>query len=117
MTTQTHVKAARELLKEAEDGFRIGDHLIASEKLWEAAAHATRAVAKHRGWPCGDRDELLKTAARLTRETSDERYIGGFGVAEGFLENSTLDWMEDSQLEDHDLVRIFIEDMLDLLTE
>ncbi len=116
MTTQTHAKSVKKLLREMERDFAIGDNRLASEKVWLAATHAVKAVAEHKGWPCGSRDELRNVAARLTKETGDKRYIGGFGVAEGFFHNASLDWMEDGQLADRYLVREFIEDTLELVT-
>ncbi len=115
MTTQTHVKAAKKMLREMERDFAVGENMAASDKLWEAAAHAVKAVAGPKGWPCGTRDELRDAAVRLTEETGDDRYISGFGVAEGFYHNAKLDWMEDFQLTDRYLVREFIEDTLDLI--
>ena len=116
MTTQTHAKTIKKLLREMERDFAIGDNRLASEKLWMAATHAVKAVAELKGWPGGSRDELRNVAAHLTKETGDNRYIGGFGVAEGFFHNATVDWMEDSQLADRYLVREFIEDTMDLIT-
>ena len=117
MTTQTHAKAAREMLDEAEHGFLVGDNLSASEKLWLAANQAVMAVAKFRGWACASEEEVHKAAMRLTVETGDERFSGGFGVARGFHYNAIYDWMEDFQLSDHSRVREFVEDTLGLLEE
>ncbi len=115
MTTQEHAKEAKKLLREMERDFAIGDELVASEKLWRAASHAVKAVAEEREWPCGNRKELRDAAIRLSEETGDGRYIGGFGMAEGFYHNAKLGWMEDFQLADRYLVREFVEDTVDLI--
>ena len=115
MTTQDHAREAKKLLREMERDFAIGDEQEASEKLWRAASHAVKAAAEARGWPCNSRKELRDVVVRLSEETGDGRYIGGFGMAEGFYHNAKLGWMEDFQLADRYVVREFVEDTFELL--
>ena len=70
MQTRDHVRTARELLTAADSEFEAGDHLQASEKLWDAASHALTAVAQQRNLPHGSHrgvEEGYATARRRNR--------------------------------------------------
>ncbi len=54
MIVEERKETARKFLSDAEREFAAGDTLLASEKMWGAAAHAIMAVAQQRGWPFGN---------------------------------------------------------------
>ena len=49
----------------AEDEFRKGDLLQASEKAWGAVSHYLNSVARQRGWPLGSHRRLIENANEL----------------------------------------------------
>ena len=113
MQTRDHVRTAREFLTAADREFDAGDHLQASETLWDAASHALIAVAQQRNWPHGSHRALKKAARLLVDETGDMALLAGFALAEKFHANFYHDFMEDFDLEaDRPTVDDFVERLL-----
>ena len=48
--TDDYAALSRRLVRQAQEEFDTGDRLQASEKAWDAAAHAVKAIAESRGW-------------------------------------------------------------------
>ena len=113
MHTRDHLRTAREFLTAADREFEAGDHLQASEKLWDAACHALTAVALQRNWPHGSHRALKKAAQLLVDETGDMALLAGFVSAEKFHANFYHDFMEDFDLDaDRPTVKNFVERLL-----
>ena len=113
MQTRDHAQTAREFLVASDREFEAGDHLQASEKLWDAACHALTAVAQQRNMPHGSHRALKQAAQLLGDETSDMALIAGFAAAEKFHANSSYDFMEDFELDaDRPVVNDFVERLL-----
>lgn len=49
----------------AEDEFRKGDLLQASEKAWGAVSHYVNSIAIEKNWPIGSHGLLIENAHRL----------------------------------------------------
>ena len=115
MQTTDHVQTAREFLTAAGREFEAGDHLQASEKLWDAACHALTAVAQQRNWPHGSHRALKKAAQLLVDETGDMALLAGFVSAEKFHANFYHDFMEDFDLDaDRPTVKDFVDRLMAL---
>ena len=80
------------LLRQAYGLLNKRDRLQASEKIWDAAAHAVKRVARRRRWPCSSHEDLRDIARYLSDEGS---YASGeadwlftlFTAAESHREN------------------------------
>ena len=58
-------------LEHAEDLFRAGDTLQASEKAWGAVAHRVKSIARRRNWPSGSHQALGVIKDRLAEESDN----------------------------------------------
>lgn len=67
VTAAQHREISAQFLDHAEDEFRRGDLLQASEKAWGAVSHYVNAVARQRNWPLGSHRRLIENANRLIR--------------------------------------------------
>ena len=65
VTAEQHRRISAQFLDNAEDEFRKGDLLQASEKAWGAVSHYVNFVARQRGWPLGSHQHLIENANRL----------------------------------------------------
>lgn len=72
MNPQEHIAAASDFLELADSSIAQQNHLLRSELLWCAAAHAVKAVAKNRVWQNRSHDDLID-AARCLSTTDDVR--------------------------------------------
>ena len=118
MQTQEHAQTALEFLAKADTHFVDGYQLQASEKLWEAAAHAVMAVALERGWPHTSHRDLKRAAERLTVEHNDLLIAAGFGVAEKYHMDFCYRFMEADEWKiDRPKVRDFVARTLALLED
>ena len=57
-------------LRHADEMLDKRDRLQASEKIWDAAAHAVKRVARRRRWPCTSHEDLRDIARYLSAEGS-----------------------------------------------
>ena len=57
-------------LRHAEEMLDKRDRLQASEKIWGAAAHAVKQVARRRRWPCSSHEDLRDIARYLSDKGS-----------------------------------------------
>ena len=119
MLAKEHIETAqkaRALLLEAYVEFLDGDdHLKASEKLWQAAAHAITAVAQQRGWECDGSESLSAAIDRLAEELDEPLLSASFSAIKMFRDNIEYDFMEDFQLKSaRPRARRFIERVLSL---
>ena len=106
MTTLTkdRAQATQDHLAAADCAFASGDNLGGSEKMWDAAASALRAVVEPKGWRCDSHEDLFFAAKRLANETGDDLIMAGFvGSVSRFYYNSQYDYMESE--DDFDLTR------------
>ena len=65
VTAEHHREISAQFLDHAEDEFRRGDLLQASEKAWGAVSHYVNSVARQRGWPLGSHRRLIENANEL----------------------------------------------------
>ena len=116
MTSEEHVKIAKDFLLTSDREFEAGDRMQASEKLWGAASQAMLAVCEKKGWPGGRHSQLKNAADRLALERHDPMISSDFAVAEKFHRNFYHDFMEDFELEsDRPKVRAFVGRVLELV--
>ncbi len=65
VTADQHREISAQFLDHAEDEFRKGDLLQASEKAWGAVSHYVNSVARQRNWPLGSHRRLIENANTL----------------------------------------------------
>ena len=65
VTAEQHREISAQFLDHAEDEFRKGELLQASEKAWGAVSHYVNSVARQRGWPLGTNGRLIQNANTL----------------------------------------------------
>ena len=64
-TTERHRDISALFLEHAEDEYRRGDLLQASEKAWGAVAHCVNSIARDHGWNLGTHRHLAGNVRRL----------------------------------------------------
>ena len=64
-TAEQHREISTQFLDHAEDEFRKGDLLQASEKAWGAVSHYVNSIARQRSWPLGSHRRLIENANEL----------------------------------------------------
>ena len=64
-TEEQHRDISAQFLDHAEDEFRKGDLLQASEKAWGAVSHYVNSIARQRSWPLGSHRQLIDNANYL----------------------------------------------------
>ncbi len=69
-TAEQHRDISAQFLNHAEDEFRKGDLLQASEKAWGAVSHYVNSVARQWNWPLGSHRSLIENANRLISRDS-----------------------------------------------
>lgn len=88
MTTGTdYSTAATQLLVQARQELARGDVRQASEKGWEAAAQAVKAVAETRGWRHRSHAALFNAVDRLSEEVNSDDLNSLFHVASNLHSN------------------------------
>lgn len=116
MLAVDHALTAEGFLADSEREFDAGDVLQASEKLWEAAAHAIMAVAEQRGLDHGTHRAMITAARQIADQLDDERLRTGILAARHFHSNFYNGTMEPEDVEyDRPLVHRFVALMLALL--
>ncbi len=65
VTAEQHREISAQFLDHAEDEFRKGDLLQASEKAWGAVSHYVNSIARQRNWPLGSHRRLIENANTL----------------------------------------------------
>ena len=64
-TAEQHLSISSQFLEHADDEFRRGELLQASEKAWGAVSHYVNAIARRRGWPLGSHNHLIENAREI----------------------------------------------------
>ena len=106
-----YAQAAQELLDEADREFGRCNIGLTSEKLWEAAASAVKAVCVCRGWQHEEYEHLRDAIKALKEESGDDSLYMGFRIAyNGQLFIGSLD--EDEVETDIPVVRRLIDKLL-----
>lgn len=106
-----HAEAAHRLLKEADYELGRCNIGLTSEKLWEAASHAIKAVCVRRGWQHDEYEHLRDAIESLVKETEDKSLRTGFAIAyNGQLFVGSLE--EDDVDTDRPIVRRLVDNLL-----
>ena len=99
-TAERHSEISAIFLDHAEDLFRAGDTLQASEKAWGAVAHCLKSIARRRNWPSGSHQALRVIETRLAEESYDPLRIDDlYRSAEMLHTNFYEDWLDDDVVE------------------
>ena len=99
-TAERHDEISAIFLDHAEDLFRAGDSLQASEKAWGAVAHCLKSIAQRRNWPSGSHQALRVIIDRLAKESDNPaRIFMLYRSAELLHTNFYEDWLEDDAVE------------------
>jgi hypothetical protein len=118
MVIQERKETAQRLLNDADGEFVIGSDLKAAEMMCDAAAHAIKAVAEHRGWQCEDLDfrGAMYVGQRIADELDDSTLHLGVTVAQIFHLHADVAHLEDYEIEAYyqDMCR-FVQKMLALV--
>ena len=72
-TSEEHQEISTQFLDQAEEEFRKGDLLQASEKAWGAFSHYVNSVARRNHWPLGSHRALIENANRMIDRDSAHR--------------------------------------------
>ena len=111
-TTARHQDISDQSLEHAEEEFRNGDLLQASEKAWGAVAHYVKSIARREGWPNKSHRDVSKNADRLIALTDDPRKNELLFEAMG---NLHVNFYEDTYADKPDVVKHGIEDACTLI--
>ena len=107
---EEHSATSHQMLAKAGEALAADDLVLASEKLWGAAAHMVKGVAERRGWPHAGPRELFKVINRLIEDTGDRDLGTLFSVAISLRSNSYENWLPREWVEaDLDRVEEFLE--------
>ena len=99
-TAERHNEISAIFLGHAEDLFRAGDSLQASEKAWGAVAHRLKSIAQRRNWPSGSHQALSVIKTRLAEESNNPAIILMlYRSAELLHTNFYEDWLDDDAVE------------------
>ena len=99
-TAERHSEISAIFLEHAEDLFRDGDSLQASEKAWGAVAHRLKSIARRRNWPSGSHQALSVIIDRLAEESyNPARLLMLYKSAELLHNNFYEEWLEDDAVE------------------
>lgn len=79
--SKEYARTALSLLDEADWEFGRCNIGLTSEKLWEAAANAIKAVCVCRGWQHEEYEHLQDAIKLLRKETGDDSLYTGFRIA------------------------------------
>ena len=97
---ERHAEISSIFLQHAEDLFRAGDPLQASEKAWGSVAHCLKSIALRRNWPSGSHQALKVIVERLAEESyAPARIITLYKNAESLHTNFYKDWLNDDVVE------------------
>ena len=66
-TAEQHLSISNQFLEHADDEFRKGELLQASEKAWGAVSHYANYVARQRGWPLGSHAHMMDNIRKTFR--------------------------------------------------
>ena len=106
-----HAEAARQRLEDADWEFSRCNIGLTSEKLWEAASSALKAVCECRGWQHDEYGDLREAIERLVKETGDDSLYLGFRIAyDGQLFVGSMD--EQDVDTDRPIVRRLVNELL-----
>ena len=117
VTAEQHREISAQFLDHAEDEFRKGDVLQASEKAWGAVSHYVNSVARQRKWPMGSHKQLIENANKLIGRDPDHashrrRILRSVEALHANFYQASLD--EDSVREGIDDAKELIEALEDL---
>ena len=73
--------------EKAEEEFRRGDLLQASEKAWGAVSQHLKAAAEERGWGHRSHPDLKQVSSKLAKETGNDEIRDLFPTAESLHSN------------------------------
>ncbi len=118
MITTEQKQKTQEYLDIADREFAAGNPLAATERLWDAVVCTLTAVARHRGWPHSNPDELYAVAERLNEldDDPDEFLLSGFSAAEYQPDKVSYGFFDMSDGCDDD-ARIIVNAVIELVRE
>ena len=80
-TWQEHLAISQRFREHGFAEIESGDLLQGSEKLWGAAAHAVKAVAKQRGWRHDSHTLLFRSVRTIAATSGNSRIVAQFQSA------------------------------------
>ena len=73
MLTHDQAKPAYDSLEQADAAFADGDEIRGAQRLWNAFTATVAVIARERGLPCADDDDIREVLAQLAG-SDDEHY-------------------------------------------
>jgi HEPN domain-containing protein len=96
---EVHLKLLEKYMNEAEDFLKKGDYVQASERAWEAAAQAVKALAAKDGREIRSHRELNEEVSRISRETGDDEIRALWQSATALHQNFYKNWLPPDMVE------------------
>jgi hypothetical protein len=111
-TAEQHLSISNQFLEHADDEFRRGDLLQASEKAWGAVSHYVNSIARQRGWPMGSHKRMIENAREIFKW--DQKNAAHYGRLLRSVEGLHANFYQAEM--DEDSVREGIEDAKELVS-
>lgn len=84
---ESHAVHSRRMLEHAAEMIAQGDRLQASEKIWGAAAHRLKEIAKERGWPNRSHADGWAIVRYMANQSGNPPIADIFGLADTTHQN------------------------------
>jgi hypothetical protein len=114
MLSPEQIQEVRDKVWLADQAMAQRDHELFCKRIWQATAHAIKCVARERGWPCGNFEEIWNAGRRLAVESDNEfGWTSALGSAELLRTNGQGLVQEPYEIEeDWDISTSFINRLL-----
>ncbi len=100
MLTHEQTKTAYELISQADAAFAAGDWLLGASCLWEAYADTIGAIARQRGLPCYNDDDMRRVLeASATEDRDYPSLLTAFYTATRFRDAAARGLVRDYEVE------------------
>ena len=97
-TVEFHMETSQGFILQAETELRAGNRAQASEKGWDAAAHAVKSVAERRGWRRDTPADLFSAVSNIVRLSGDPEIRTLFSSADSLRQNIYEGWLSDEHI-------------------
>ena len=107
---ESHAVHSRRMLEHAAEMIAQGDRLQASEKIWGAAAHRVKEIAKERGWPNRSHADGWAIVRYMANQSGKPQIADIFGLADTTHQNFYEDQIPLEELSARlDRIRLLLE--------
>ena len=111
-----YTELSERYIQQAEEEFQKGDLCRASEKAWNAVAHAIKAIGEQRGWRHDSQERLFAISGQIAEELDRPNLARLFRSVVGVHFNVYEIWRSPEHVRDIiDDARTFSQEMIALL--